>query len=53
MRGQLRTIVAAAVIVVIVIALFVESPGTVEGIGLGIILLAMVFVVLQERRKPR
>ena len=53
MRGQLRTIVAAVVIVVIGVAFFVETPGTVEGVGLAVVLLAMILVILRERRSPR
>jgi hypothetical protein len=52
MRGPLRMTVAGAVILVIVLALILETPGTVASVGLVIVLLAMVLVILQERRRP-
>jgi hypothetical protein len=53
MRGQLRTIVAGVVIVVIAASLFVESPGAVEGVALAVVVVAMMLVILRERRNPR
>ena len=53
MRGHLRTIVAGVVIVVIAVSLFVESPGAVEGVALAIVVVAMMLVILRERRNLR
>ena len=53
MRGQLRMIVCAAVAVVIVIALIVESPGSVEAVGLAVVFVAMIVIVVQELRRTR
>jgi EamA domain-containing membrane protein RarD len=53
MRSQLRTIVAGVVIVVIGVALLVETPGTVESIGFVVVVLAMILVIVRERRGAR
>jgi len=53
MRGHLRTIVAGVVIVVIAVSLFVESPGAVEGVALAAVVVAMMLVILRERRNLR
>ena len=53
MRGRLRMTLAGIVFVVICVALIVEPPGTAEGIGLAIVLVAMLVVVLQEWRRLR
>jgi hypothetical protein len=53
MRARLRIVVAGAVIVVIGLALAVETPGTIETAGLLIVLLAMILVVVQEARRGR
>lgn len=53
MRGQLRMILAGVVFIVIGVALIVEPPGTVGGIGFAIVLVAMLVVVVQEWRKLR
>jgi hypothetical protein len=49
-RHQLRMIVLAVVAVVILAALILEPPGTVEGVGYAVALLAMILVILRERR---
>jgi hypothetical protein len=49
MRAQLRTIVAAIVIVVIVAAGIAEPPGLAEGIGYVAVVLVMILVILRER----
>jgi hypothetical protein len=46
-------IVAGVVIVVIVIATIVEAPGTVELVGLAVVVIAMLLVVQRERRRLR
>lgn len=51
MRGPLRIAIAGIVIVVIGVALIVETPGTVESVGLVIVLVAMLIVIFQERGK--
>lgn len=53
MRGQLRMVVAGIVIIVIAAASIVEPPGTLQGIGFAIVVLAMLLVVLQEWRRSR
>jgi hypothetical protein len=53
MRGQLRMTLAGIVFVVIGVALIVEPPGTAGGIGLAIVLVAMLVVVLQEWSRLR
>jgi hypothetical protein len=44
-------VVAGAVIAVVAVALIVETPGTVESVGLAVVLLAMILVIVQERRR--
>jgi hypothetical protein len=46
-------IVFAAVAVVIVAALIIEQPGTVEAVGLAVVFVTMIVLILRERRKPR
>jgi Flp pilus assembly protein TadB len=53
MRSQLRMIVFGVVIAVIVVGWIVESPGTVEGVGLAVVLLTMLLLILRERRNTR
>jgi len=53
MRSQVRLIVFGAVIAVIVVSWIVESPGAVEGVGLAVVLIAMVLLIAHERRDPR
>jgi Flp pilus assembly protein TadB len=52
MRGQLRMIAFGVVIVVIVVAFIVESPGTVEILGL-VVLITMILLIVRERRQTR
>jgi hypothetical protein len=53
-RGQLRTIVFSVVIVVIVLAVIVEPlGGTVESVGLAVVLVTMLVLILRELRKTR
>jgi hypothetical protein len=49
MRGQLRMIIAALAIVVIVVASILEPPGTAQAIGYVAVVLVMVLVILRER----
>jgi hypothetical protein len=49
MRGQLRMIIAALVIVVIVVASILEPPGLGQGIGYAAVVLVMILVILRER----
>ena len=44
---------AGVVIVVIAVSLFVESPGAAEGVALGVVAVAMMIVILRERRSLR
>jgi hypothetical protein len=54
MRSQLRTIVFSVVLVVIVLAVIIEPlGGTVESVGLAIVLVTMIALILRERRKAR
>jgi drug/metabolite transporter (DMT)-like permease len=46
-------LVAGVVFVVIGVALIVETPGTLESVGLAIVLVAMLLVVREERRRTR
>ena len=46
-------IVFGLVAVVIVVSVIVESPGTVEAVGLAIVFAAMIVLILRERRKAR
>ena len=46
-------IVFYLVTVVIVVALIFEPPGTVEGVGLAVVLVTMLVLILRERRKGR
>jgi hypothetical protein len=46
-------IVFGVVAVVIVASVIVESPGTVEAVGLAIVFAAMIVLILRERRKAR
>ncbi len=52
MRGPLRILIAGIVIVVIGGDLILETPGTIESVGLVLVLVAMLIVIVQERRKP-
>jgi hypothetical protein len=53
MRSQLRMVVFGVVIAVIVVGFTFESPGTLEGVGLAVVLLTMIGLILRERRNPR
>jgi Flp pilus assembly protein TadB len=53
MRSQLRMVVLGVVSVVIVVAWIVEPPGTVEGVGLAVVLVTMLWLIARERKKPR
>ncbi len=53
MRNQLRMVVLGAVSVVIVVAWIVEPPGTVEGVGLAVVLVTMLWLIARERKKLR
>jgi hypothetical protein len=53
MRSQLRTIVFSLVAVVIVVTWIVEPPGTVEAVGLTVVLVIMLSPIVRERRAPR
>jgi hypothetical protein len=53
MRGQLRLIVFSAVAIVIVVTLFAEPPGTVETVGLVVVLATMLLLIVRERTRPR
>jgi hypothetical protein len=46
-------LVAGVVIVVLAVASFVETPGTVEGIGIAVVIVAMGVVILRERTSER
>ena len=46
-------IVFGVVAAVIVVAVIVESPGTVEAVGLAVVLVTMLVLILRERRKTR
>jgi hypothetical protein len=46
-------IVFGVVAVVIVVSVIVESPGTIEAVGLAIVFAAMIVLILRERRKAR
>ena len=50
-RSQIRTTVAAVVIVLIAGALIFETPGTVGIAGMLVVLAAMVLLIVQERRR--
>ncbi len=52
-RGQLRMIVAVLVIMVIAASLILETPGTVETVGLAVVAAAMLLIIVQERGKLR
>jgi hypothetical protein len=52
-RGQLRVVIAGVVIVVLAIALIVETPGGLESAGIAVVVLAMILVIVQERRRLR
>ena len=41
------------VIAVIVLGFIVESPGTVEGVGFAVVLVAIIALIAHERRNPR
>jgi hypothetical protein len=53
MRGQLRLIVFSVVAVVVVVTLIAESPGTVEAVGLVVVLVTMLLLIARERTRPR
>lgn len=53
MRGELRTLVYGLAIVLIVVALFVEPPGTAGTVGYAIVLATMVLLIVRERRAKR
>jgi hypothetical protein len=53
MRGQLRLIVCVVVIVVIAITSILEPPSLTQGVGFGLVVVAMVTVIVRERNKPR
>jgi hypothetical protein len=46
-------IVFGVVAVVIVVSVIVESPGTVEVVGLAVVFVTMIGLILRERRKSR
>jgi hypothetical protein len=52
-RQQLRMGIFAVVVVVIGIALLVEPPGVVGGLGYAVVLVAIIASILRERRRPR
>jgi hypothetical protein len=52
MRSRLRVWVFAAVAVLIVASWFVESPGTVEAVGLAVVLVVMLALLVRELRRP-
>jgi len=45
--------VFGVVAVVIVVAVIVESPRTVEAVGLAVVLVTMIVLILRERRRTR
>jgi hypothetical protein len=45
--------VFSAVSVVIVLAVILEPPGVIEGVGFAVVLVTMILLILRERRKPR
>ena len=46
-------IVFGLVAVVIVVSVIVESPGTVEAVGLAVVFVTMIVLILRERRRTR
>jgi len=52
MRSRLRVWVFAAVAVLIVVSWLVESPGTVEAVGLAVVLVVMLALLVRELRRP-
>jgi hypothetical protein len=46
-------IVAGVVILIIAVASLVERPGAVENVALAVVVVAMVLVILRERRRAR
>jgi hypothetical protein len=46
-------IVFGVVAVVIVVAVIVERPGTVEALGLAVVFVTMIALILRERRQTR
>jgi hypothetical protein len=46
-------VVFCVVTVVIVVALIFEPPGTVESVGLAVVLLTMLLLIVRERRGAR
>jgi hypothetical protein len=52
-RSQLRMAVAGIVIIVIALALIIETPGSAEDIGFAVIIISMLLVILRGRRNLR
>jgi hypothetical protein len=46
-------IVLGVVAVVIVVSVIVESPGTVEAVGLAVVFAMMIVLILRERKRSR
>jgi hypothetical protein len=53
MRSRLRISVFGVVIIVIVLGFIIESPGTIEAVGLAVVCVAMILLILRERGNPR
>jgi hypothetical protein len=51
MRAQLRLIVFSVVAIVVVVTLIAEPPGTVEAVGLAVVLVTMLFLIVRERTR--
>jgi hypothetical protein len=52
MRSRVRVWVFAVVAVVIVVSWLVESPGTLEAVGLAVVLGVMLVMLARELRRP-
>jgi hypothetical protein len=52
-RARLRLVLFSVVVIVIGVASIVETPGTTEGIGYAVVILALVLIVARERRSAR
>jgi hypothetical protein len=52
MRSRVRVWVFAVAAVLIVVSWLVESPGTVEAVGLAVVLVVMLVLLVRELRRP-
>ncbi len=52
MRSRVRVWVFAIAAVVIVVSWLVESPGTLEAVGLAVVLAVMLVMLARELRRP-